>query len=411
MQVCPPPPRSFMGCRAFALRRKFSSAALLLPLWWSVATAADLTPDDVIELVQAGRARFHSIKATIHREARTDLTGQSPEPWPLFGISHTLFRWTPSRSYAREDQTAWGPNDRQEEATPSPTRECASAPQWSKRLDTPHSPEPDHARPRATISRPDPNFAKETDMDVCEALWEQFDQIVASGEREGPISVRMDKDRAWWWLERIVRERDYRQAVAIDASRGWLPVRSEVTDITGERGMKIECGDLREVGDHLWLPFQFDSKSEYRVGDVVRRQWSSYRLSDVRVNVPIADDQLDIAFPDGTRVDDRIANLRYIVDRRAPRRHRQLSRMVRPGDIGFGAPLTEADLRRAEQMALAGLDADALAKVRSSGRERVTTLRVWLLAIAGLLVVAASGLAVRHRRRGVNQAATVRGGA
>ena len=83
-------------------------------------------------------------------------------------------------------------------------------------------------------------------------------------------------------------------------------MRWELLDPSGRVRFSSVCEDWGDAGQGLWLPRKITATNP----DVVH----VYEVLKAAVNVPIPEADLDLTFPPGTFVDDRISGRRYEAD-------------------------------------------------------------------------------------------------
>ncbi|HES59003.1 MAG TPA: hypothetical protein ENO18_01110 [Caldithrix sp.] len=93
--------------------------------------------------------------------------------------------------------------------------------------------------------------------------------------------------------------------LTIDPALGYLPVKSSITYIESNVQSMYSCEEFKQVEKGIWVPFRYTWRTN--------SSQITVDVKSVKVNIDIPEEKLDFVFPDGTSVDDRIANMRYVV--------------------------------------------------------------------------------------------------
>ncbi len=170
------------------------------------------------------------------------------------------------------------------------------------------------ARPPALIERRG-NGLEDSATDPMHLIW--GNSRVVSWEDFYDDGKPAEYDRSTN-LYRIARELDSPElaiVIEVDGSKGWLPVNCRISLPNGPWVFKYECSDIRPLGDGLYFPYRVEYWASGMHTPTPYVALSVFEMKDVKPNVLPVDEPLDIVFPDGTDVQDLIANLHYVVDR------------------------------------------------------------------------------------------------
>jgi len=259
--------------------------------------AVELTGGEFLKLFEASRQRYQSLVATGETVA---YRAEGEEP-----VYRYRFTWrrAGSRRYVDERKMPTKP-------TPVPadewTQTWAFSPEWSKSLKV----QPGAYAPRGTITR-DPGMRQQVADDILEAMFDMFGYV--SKIRPENTSVESKPGGLYTLTVAGVRDAGTRVLVTVDPDKAFVPVESRLVRPNGQPAFVAQFEDYREVGEGLWLPFRHvlvvgppDKPEE--------QQTIVTTIMTAQVNKPVAEKDLDFAFPKGTIVSDQIANLRYTVE-------------------------------------------------------------------------------------------------
>jgi len=94
--------------------------------------------------------------------------------------------------------------------------------------------------------------------------------------------------------------------IYFSADHGYTPVRFDYIK-SDKIVMSVDVLGLREISDGIWFPFKGQIKSD-------SNEWAEvYEAKTVILNQGLTDEDFDFEFPPGTRINDEITNLQYII--------------------------------------------------------------------------------------------------
>jgi hypothetical protein len=286
---------------------RFSTAiiAVSLIVVQTAFASQELTPKQLVALIQASRQRYTSFDVQ-YRKTSYRSTKSKPNP-ELYEINDVVWRCQTLRSYVRRQCTNFEYLDgNKEPRQENQVRTCAFTPKWSKQLI--ESPKQDRARGR--VIRGD-DLKPELGLTVQDAMWGLFGQ---PWEKLAGKDATLTKDvnNNYYILEAKVFDNGTIISVTIDSAKGYLPIAFRFKQADGITPISCECSDFRMLDNGLWLPYKYvwsDSKNGYSM---------TYEVITAKVNIQLPDELLDFSFPQGTIVNDQIANLRYTVGKISP---------------------------------------------------------------------------------------------
>ena len=257
----------------------------------------ELTPQQLVAAITAGRDRYSSFSCELYQVMCKQVGDKLLLPSAPLTTTDATWRWTKDRSFAKMNRHTYGPDG----VAMHMTRTYVFTPRWSKRL---HE-SPAEARPRAIIEGPG-RMAGEVDLfDLRKAIWEPF--VDLSRLSDSRAQVHRDSQNGNYTITLQVKENGLTVSMTVDPKKGFLPVKRENYLPGTDRYMRCQFEDFRQLEEGLWLPFRYVFTASTGVANV-------YEVKSAKVNVEIPEDLLDFPFPQGTIVNDHIANLRYTVD-------------------------------------------------------------------------------------------------
>ncbi len=335
-----------------------------------------MTPEQLVRLVLAGKAKYRSIDTTftISRYASRDgvRKGNKPE-----AIVDAVWRSTDTRQYSRMTTVSRTPTGESEKTIDS----LAFAPTALKQLH-----EEANQRPTGIVTR-DPSLRSLLNgAPPTLARWQPYGETAWSQIVDGNSDVSQDPDTGLLHLSSRFIGEGSSYEVIIDPHKGYLPVR---TVIRHSGKLVFWCEVKRwELVDALWLPM------EYTMGD----RWETecdYVVKKARINIEIPSEELDLVFPSRTRVWDQIANLRYAVDSDLDRADERLPQMNTQRGSGLPNPKSLLTTRPVSDKEL------EMAASRVDGvREKAlgSSWAPFLVAVGGSLCGAIAVTCIRRRQ-------------
>jgi len=171
---------------------------------------------------------------------------------------------------------------------------------WSKKVKI----DIGHPHPRGSV-RHGPAHKAEIGFTVDDAIWglygHPWERI-----REGDTEIIHDAKTGYFVL-RSKRFKGSYTSVWIDPSMNYIPIKYEICSADGTVNVRCECKRFEKDEQGVYLPYQY-TFSDYRNNVVLTTD-----ITNAKINSNISDEDMDFAFPDGTIVNDEIANIRYIV--------------------------------------------------------------------------------------------------
>jgi hypothetical protein len=268
----------------------------------------DLTAQQLVLLMKASSQEYKSISADIKTIVYQQADANKPKNVKY--EQRITSRWTKDKEFIKIVRNSkvlrLDPNTGQ--SFPSGTADSYTyysiAPGLNKRLV-----EVPSIRSRRAMVSSSPDLAQEVPCDTLyTAMW-GLGGISLEKLRLDTAQVTFDKNSGLYIL--LAKAGDNPQGpkirLYIDPSKNYIPVIQESMLYDGTAFSKHKCSDLRQSSDGLWIPYQY-SWSDPRMG-----YFGEYKFEDVVVNKPIADNLLDIDFPQGTKVTDKRIGSTYVV--------------------------------------------------------------------------------------------------
>jgi len=348
-----------------------------------------LTSSELVSLVAAARQRYNSLSAGVTvRSYKVEDGGSKEQP---FESADFVRRWTVDKGYAKIEMF----EGKQEEGVKW-IREYAFSERCSKRLERAVT----QPRPRGIIER---GLAMKDELFLgpVAAMFEPFNRAWLGMVSDENAEVSPGDRANLYVLQATLGSRgQFTFAVEVDAAKGWVPTRSSITQIASGKSMQIECTDFRLVSEALWVPFGYSWTAP-------GKSITIYTVKEAKVNSDIPDDQLDVSFPPGTVVDDRIANLHYVLQEEQDKPEdlpiEGLLDLEEEGVLGAREPLTVENIEVTQpatdtQLEAAHREAKRLGAAAPESQNVRTTNT--LMAVFGTVVLLlAGGLALLWLRR------------
>ncbi len=283
---------------------------------WAAESGSEMnlpTPEELMALIDASEERIKTFEARINITSFKIING-APEPEPSVRVQRTA-RMAGDRVYVRSVRTEYNRKVGDKVLDESVTdRAYVDSPKWSKWLCA----DPSH-RPHAII-KAEPSGPATTPVT---ALYGDKNMYRGWVLQETATITR--DDRGYYILKNTPREApDTVLTFTVDPTRGYIPIESRVTHTDGRLLGAVKCSDLREITDGIWLPFRF-TKELRSNGPPGPSGWgegefSRYVVDEMHVNTDILEHvntdileaDVDIEFPEGTKVDNRISPRRSL---------------------------------------------------------------------------------------------------
>src|SRR5665213_116527 len=258
----------------------------------ALAGAAELTSAQIVDLIQATKAKYRTF-TTRSQVVAYQRVGQEWPSQPYMTTSE-LWRSDGTRQFFNEALT-WRKN--LNGPFPPPVVSTYSfGPTWSKSLVR----QPGSAAARGTIRQP---LARANDASLADQLWGLLNEPW-SAFSASETTAAFDEKTGLWCLRTIADPDGYKRVLFVDKSLGYLPVRFSIFRKDGISIGATECSQFSIV-DGLPIPHMYTYEAALAGCRVV----STY--DSIEINRPIDPAAFDLDFPDGTQVEDEIANLKY----------------------------------------------------------------------------------------------------
>ena len=176
----------------------------------------------------------------------------------------------------------------------------------------------------------------------------------------------------------------------LDPGTGYMPTLYEQRGPNGEIGLQYIFSDYREVSPGLWLPFSGSRLRRIRRSQKQGMLLEKVTVREVRVNVPVPDEELEIVFPPGTDVDDRVSGVYYTIGEAED--FDDVALEIVPGETAqslAARPAPDAVLQRAADQIRATAGSENLPG-QSSLWELLRVYGLWGICMCGLCAVAFS---------------------
>ena len=269
-----------MRCRWLAC---FAFALLLLPL---DASAEDLTALQLDELMSAASGRYRTIDMRLTQTAYEPTNSETKAP-VIRAEYDITWRWTPSRIFATAGVRL---------GTERFIESFITTSEWCRTLRK----YPD----RAMGSVLPPNqIGASFGSDIRQVAFGGWGGLGWELLRREGASVSRDPDTGCY-VVRKSKEGNVFEMV-IDPSKGYLMRKASAGSTAEPELQTCVLSDFRQVEDGLWLPFHYEIRSQLGI--------NTHSVLEAHVNREIPATDMEIVFPDGTSVDDQIANVIYTV--------------------------------------------------------------------------------------------------
>jgi hypothetical protein len=280
------------------IRRGFWPELILILLSFLAVSEAkeELTARQIVDLVLASKERYKTFEIQMTEEGFKLLNGK-PAPQPD-QVNDITWRSSGTRTYVELKHASSGNLNGQLQDTEVYYRYAIND-KWSKRCI-----ERATSKPRGLVNS-GRSFEGELGVTILDAIWGIFhhDWEDLAGDQ---TQVTFDENSNCYVLTWQRRPTSSIIRVVIDPSLDFLPIKYVVTKANGEFAVKLESSDFRKTAGDLWLPYKYVFET--------RSYISIHRLKNAKINIPLQDQQLDFSFPAGTLVNDRIANLKHVID-------------------------------------------------------------------------------------------------
>lgn len=298
-------------------------------------SAAKLSPDQILNLMEASRSRYHNLEATIHEQTFQKI-GSASIP-SLMGSTTFTIRMTPERRYLDMDMQTHA------DQRINKVERYVLTPNKAKRY-----------RLNRNDNVASGLVAQSSSMQgihahsVYDAIW-GIQNIPWSMIHEQIHTASITVDQGLYMLE--IRFDDSGQSprlrIWIDPEKGYIPVLNAMISPDKSISSQIDCRDWKMV-DNLWIPMSY----VYSAPTFGFRQ--EFEVQSVLLNRPIADNLMDFDFPEGTTVDDRLRGVKYQVPKaNSPRANSEveaISPLAAPvGDVELANAAAKSNEMMAQQ--------------------------------------------------------------
>jgi hypothetical protein len=366
---------------------KLSRNALLvwacLMLTNACMLAAEPTAPELLQLMGASSDRLQSLTVNMTISSYFAKEGDK-DPMPLERQKVDL-KWTPGRMWAKT--AVFRPNGADTFDVPLDFEQTISiSPRQTKTLIK----TPGAARPKGTIMQNDQDAPGwQIDQVVRNPLGARIMERIAADKK-----AVLTQEEGVYHVKAVVSEsNDWIVDFTVDPGKGFLCTQMTVSNKDGQPIQQYKASDIRQVGQGIWFPF--------KIVRTMPRDKLVWDLAQAVANTAIPEKELDFVFPSGTSVNDRVANLRYVVDKVEgapmaiddPNFGSASSPTTGPltkQDLSPKSPASDNDLAQAAKIA-----ADRGAPLNSGGWP------VWSLILcgSGVLVLAVIAWALLHVKR------------
>ena len=158
--------------------------------------------------------------------------------------------------------------------------------------------------------RPDEDFSA-TWCTPERALYSGIDTLPQPLSAKGATISRNDNGN--YTLE--IARSGGRVAFEMDPAKDFVPVKTSIfgaSSISETPSSRIVCYDFAKAGEGIWLPSDYEVWTlwESRAdGDIFL--YEKWHVNEIAVNKPLNRSDFEVAFPPGTRIPDRFAQLQY----------------------------------------------------------------------------------------------------
>jgi len=251
-----------------------------------------LGPREILLLMEASRARYENLEATL--QERTYERGEDGEP-VLVGQSTAVYRRTPRHMYTNVHHRSV-PDDRVDM-----TRQYAIGSRDARELVTHHKTGKTTGmivRPRKLI--PTMHSPYEAMWDVLDRPWSRLVERIDTAEvrvEEGLVILEM--------VTVDYGSMSMRLRLTVDPAKDFVPVKTELLRSDQSEPWTLEvCEDWRRING-LWVPFKYTSSAP------TAGYWQEFVVQSMTLNEPVPPEKLTVRFPEGIVIDDAIRGLRY----------------------------------------------------------------------------------------------------
>jgi hypothetical protein len=280
------------------------SMLTVLLLCATTASAGDLPADEplptsvkLLALVDAAEARIASYATVVEFRTYGILNGKRTDT--LLQETRMTVRSNGKKTYARYEEKQY---DRPEKGqTFEVTRTFLNGTRFSKSLG-----ESSREKPSGTVQ---PGRRVEADT-AFTPLQAAFGCVETYREWLEDSSSKVSRTEGGFLLESTPHDIPYRVAITVDPARGYTPVHSEMTE--GNAPVyEYVCEDFREVAPGVWLPFRFTHETHAPGIPGFDGVYAEFEVKEIEVNIPIAEEDLDLRFPPETHVQNKILATTY----------------------------------------------------------------------------------------------------
>lgn len=283
------------------------ACAVLLPCSALCLGSPAPTPRELLALIDVSKEKFETYDVTVSYEAFAFRGGGYVDAAPS-STGSVRTRKSANRVLSQTDVTsrAFSPTSGEFEAHTS-RREYLNTPGWSKHLLS-------GERSGDTLGgvSPTPSAQALTAFSPFRSVYLYTEIYREWLDHETTHVVTLEDGTCL--LETVPEEGErFKVSITVDPKFGYLPVRTAVSMPDGVPVRTVETSDIREVAPGIWIPFRF-TEQEWAAGIPGRDgSISHFTLESVAINTRLVDEDLEIEFPEGTRVHDEVAGITYRV--------------------------------------------------------------------------------------------------
>lgn len=282
-----------------------------LALWPLAVSAQALpTPEQIELLIAATREEIRSVDQELLYEKTVEPRGGDKRPQPV-SCGKVTVRRTQDLAYHSYDATHYGLD--QSGNVLSETREIISRSSngaWLKTLDQ----SPQYAAPMGYVESAEPGRGADAGWWTPEnAMYHLFDAMRGMFNADFASASQNDVGNYVVVIQTPGREVTYE----VDPAKGFVPVHSAVYDTT--EGVPVVLSEFKgrrieRVADGIWMPMEHETWVAWDdAGDEMSYVHESWQVERLVVNQPIERELLEVTFPQGVLVRDRLAHLRYVI--------------------------------------------------------------------------------------------------
>lgn len=284
----------------------FPLCICLIFIHCSPLLAEDLTPEQLIQLMEASAKQYFSMDAKLKATFYQKDEGNAQPAYHR--ISEITSRWTQDRKYWRISSTGYSGDKLMAPEIGKEIKTYSVHRKWTKYL----TEVPDRV-PRGVIRSGGADDTDQTFYTIYLALWDRCEEIWKDGVSLYDVNSNHDDANDLYILRVQVNSPEGSIfKLWIDPAKGFIPIRRDTYHGgTGKLLRRVECNQFEKING-VWIPRKFSWNSPY-LG------WSEqYTVEQVHVNTPIDEKLFDFAFPKGTIVRDEIAGLKYRIEDMPP---------------------------------------------------------------------------------------------